>query len=523
MQNEQMAYYIILLILKYVTAGNEMTYVTLGIMIGMILLHRYLSTQKMEGMNQVGYFTWMPYCLIKSLPFLSKRHSLKPIDDMVGAQSLIDQEKFGDQYYVKSIDQTYIICKNIHVLYILRHTFNQYTEIPLTFFFYSNGINAFGGNIKELVMHREDLKRVKETFDEKKFQMLLKRMPMMMNNYWAWMKTTKPINIVDVYFKYAWDLTGMLGVNVDFSLMNQRRHEQSIFAKMQELVDYEVNTIDLPYLIKVMHHTYHYKTYWDVACFGHSLANRYYSMTKEALEKDETMMAQIALNLRFYPKKQDRLNRKQFGPFILVFLYYFSEATQRALITLTYFLAANESVQAMMVQEIDEVIEKNNIDMNALQPHELLLFSYSRNVFLEGLRLCPPFFGFFQKINHAFSVDKQMFHRNEMLYLNHLAIFRQENLFGPEPKRFNPSRWDRITKPRYYRPFGLGVVEDYCVHVVMSTIIHLIMNFHLTLAGNQSLGSLPISVPFSRRMQPVFVHFKRRVGRTQKKDHAKGC
>ena len=139
---------------------------------------------------------------------------------------------------------------------------------------------------------------------------------------------------------------------------------------------------------------------------------------------------------------------------ILTFIFVGHETTALSLAWAFYLLAKNPNCEAQAVAEAREVVGGDAPDLD-----ELSRLPYTKNVFLETLRLYPPVWGLARETTKEVELRGVTLPAKSILIAIPYLTHRHPD-FWPDAERFDPTRFDpevEKTRPRYaYYPFGGG-------------------------------------------------------------------
>jgi cytochrome P450 len=130
------------------------------------------------------------------------------------------------------------------------------------------------------------------------------------------------------------------------------------------------------------------------------------------------------------------------------------ETTSVALTWTFYLLSRHQGVEEKLHAELDEVLGSRLPSVE-----DLPRLSYTRKVLSESMRLYPPAYGIGRQALSDVEIDGYLIPRDSSVLMSQFVVHRDPR-WWPEPRRFDPDRWDpeeEAKRPRYsYFPFGGG-------------------------------------------------------------------
>jgi cytochrome P450 len=130
------------------------------------------------------------------------------------------------------------------------------------------------------------------------------------------------------------------------------------------------------------------------------------------------------------------------------------ETTSVALTWTFYLLSRHQGVEEKLHAELDEVLGSRLPSVE-----DLPRLSYTRKVLSESRRLYPPAYGIGRQALSDVEIDGYLIPRDSSVLMSQFVVHRDPR-WWPEPRRFDPDRWDpeeEAKRPRYsYFPFGGG-------------------------------------------------------------------
>ena len=168
---------------------------------------------------------------------------------------------------------------------------------------------------------------------------------------------------------------------------------------------------------------------------------------------DAPDMLSALLNARD-PKTGESFTDSELHDEILTFIFVGHETTALSLAWTFYLLAKNPDCEALAVAEA-----RAQVQGAAPTLDELGRLPYTKNVFLETLRLYPPVWGLARQTTKEVEVRGVTLPAKSIVIAIPYLTHRHPD-FWPDPETFDPTRFEPAiekTRPRYaYYPFGGG-------------------------------------------------------------------
>ncbi|MEU8894820.1 cytochrome P450 [Nocardia sp. NPDC048505] len=169
---------------------------------------------------------------------------------------------------------------------------------------------------------------------------------------------------------------------------------------------------------------------------------------------------------------------------IITFLIAGHETSAGTLAFALHLLADRPEVVARVRAEIDTVADG---DPASLTYEQVAKLRYLRRVVDEALRLWPVAGGYFRRPKQDTHLGGYRIERGDWVYVDLLAIHRDERAWGPDADRFDPDRFapDATSQrtPGAYKPFGIGVRScigrQFAIHEIVLTLANVLYAFDL--------------------------------------------
>jgi len=156
---------------------------------------------------------------------------------------------------------------------------------------------------------------------------------------------------------------------------------------------------------------------------------------------------------------------------------------------LIQFVLMTLSVRPDILQQIED--ELVAVDMSAMTLDDIKnQLPYLNKVLNEALRLYPPVPVFAREVMQDFMIDDIPVRKGTVVMVAPLVTHQREDVAGPNPKIFNPNRWNEAENPNLYAPsafipFGDGaracVGKDFAFLEAAIAITTLVNKFNFRL------------------------------------------
>ncbi|MFC9895000.1 cytochrome P450 [Nocardia sp. NPDC127579] len=184
------------------------------------------------------------------------------------------------------------------------------------------------------------------------------------------------------------------------------------------------------------------------------------------------------------PESGQLLSRTVVRDQIITFLIAGHETSAGTLTFALHLLADRPEIITRVRQEIDAVTEGGPATLTYEQVAKL---RYLRHVVDEVLRLWPVAGGFFRRPKQDTELGGYRIRRGASVYVNLLAIHRDEDAWGVGADRFDPDRFapdaPQQRPAAAYKPFGIGVRScigrQFAIHEITLTLAYLLHTFDL--------------------------------------------
>ncbi len=154
------------------------------------------------------------------------------------------------------------------------------------------------------------------------------------------------------------------------------------------------------------------------------------------------------------PDTGQSMNDRDLADNLLTFITAGHETTAVALAWTLYLLSLDPRVEERVVAEIASVVQRDD-----LQPQHIAALVYTKQVFLEAMRLYPPVPALARRPTRDIQLGAEVIPRGMPVYVPIYALHRHLALWE-DPDAFDPGRFHRDAlqkRHRYaYMPFGAG-------------------------------------------------------------------
>lgn len=164
------------------------------------------------------------------------------------------------------------------------------------------------------------------------------------------------------------------------------------------------------------------------------------------------------------------------------------ETTATALSWTWYLLGTHPEIMAQLQDEVDDVLQGG-----APTFEKLSQLAYTRRVFDESLRLCPPGMGLAPRVAKADDeIQNYFIPKGSIMNIAFYFTLRHPD-FWENPEQFDPDRFlpEKVAqRPRYaYMPWGAGphvcIGKNFAIMESMLILSTIIQRFRVTLVPNQ--------------------------------------
>ncbi len=189
----------------------------------------------------------------------------------------------------------------------------------------------------------------------------------------------------------------------------------------------------------------------------------------------------------------ERMSERQLQDEVITLFNAGHETTATTLAWTWYLLGTHPDVMTKMHDEVQIVLNGDSPSFEKLGQLE-----YTRRVFEESLRLCPPGLGQPRVALEDDEIDGYFIPKGSIFNIAHYFIFRHPEFWdNPEqfdPERFLPEKTNQRPKFAYF-PFGAGphICIGKSLALMESTMIlaAIVQRFHLELVPNQPIEIEP--------------------------------
>ena len=159
-----------------------------------------------------------------------------------------------------------------------------------------------------------------------------------------------------------------------------------------------------------------------------------------------------------------------------------------------YLISQNPDIESKLHTELDSVLAGKTPSIEDIEK-----LPYTRNIFLEALRLYPPIYAIAREAVDTFSLGGYTIPGKTLILMSPYLMHRDYRYYQ-EPERFDPDRWNLKTankSPRFsFFPFGGGprgcIGQSYALQEAILILATLAQGWRMRLVPGHRVELLPL-------------------------------
>ena len=341
---------------------------------------------------------------------------------------------------------------------------------------------------------------IQPAFHKKKLEGLLDKMQMAIEHEVSRIPKNETVDI----FPYMSDLAFQVVAQSLFSradIRNRMKQLQEITEQNQRMLIREMRQ---PYLNwwfrlsgKIRHHI-------ELSKVGRELVNQ---IIEDRIASDTRQDDLLDMLLAARYEDGSPMSREQLLDEVIILFTAGHETTANALSFTLFFLAKNEHLQEMILQE---TVAFKNSEGNGLEKFSQL--KYTAHCIQESLRCYPPAYVIDREALGDDEVGSVRFKKGNLILMSVFELHRHKD-FWVDPEEYKPARFNELAPKdyaNYYYPFGAGprmcIGNNFAMYEMMLTLVHIIGHYRIS----TELDQVEINPLISLKPQEVPLKFTSR-------------